>query len=155
MYRYFIAPLFLIIIIIGSCRSKDKQAEDDNISYGIPDTILAWKIYADSMILTRDQAIPDSIVTIRRIINGLNLKYPAVQIEFVKQSADTAFVAVPDAEYLGEQIGNAGSVEWFADAVFNLTSVPGVNYVSFQMALHSHASSGVISRANYKKWKLR
>jgi len=153
MCRCIVAPVFLIMIIIGSCKSKDKQAVNDTEIYATPDTILAWEINADSMILTRDKNIPDSMVTIQRIINGLNGKYPAVQAVFKKQSGDTAFVAVPDAEYLGDQIGSAGSAEWFADAVINLTSVSGINYVSFQMDLYSHASSGVIGRENYRNWK--
>jgi hypothetical protein len=155
MYRNIIVAFFLILIIIGSCKSKDKQVVNDTDSYAIPDTILAWKINADSMILTRDITIPDSIVSVHRIVNGLNEKYAFVQLVFIRQSGDTAFVTVTDAEYLGEQMGNAGAAQWFADAVFNITSVAGIHFVSFQIPLHSHASSGVISRDNYKKWKQR
>lgn len=126
---------------------------NDTDVFTIPDSILAWEINADSMILTRDINIPDSIVTVQRIINGLKLKYPAVQLVFLKQSGDTVFIAVPDAEYLGEQMGDAGAAEWYADAVINLTSVPGIDFVSFQMDLHSHASSGVIGRNQYNKWR--
>lgn len=155
MYRSVIFPVIFIMFIIGSCKNKDKQLLNDADVFAIPDSILAWEINADSMILTKDINIPDSILTVQRIINGLKLKYPAVQLVFLKQSGDTVFIAVPDAEYLGEQMGDAGSAEWYADAVINLTSVPGINFVSFHMDLHSHASSGVISRENYKNWRRR
>lgn len=153
MFRSIVFSLVFIMIFISSCKNKDQQVVNDSDIYATPDTILAWKINADSMILTRDISIPDSIVTIQRIINGLNAKYPAVQIIFVKQSDDTVYIAVPDAAYLGEQMGNAGAAEWYADAVINLTSVPGIDFVSFQMDLHSHASSGVIGSNQYYKWK--
>ncbi len=155
MYRSILFPLVFILIIIGSCRSKEKQVDIETDLWATPHTILAWKINADSMIMTRDINIPDSIVTIQRIINGLNVKYPSVHIVFIKQSGDTAFIAVPDAAYLGEQMGDAGAGEWYADAVINLTSVPGINFVSFEMALHNHASSGVINRNQYQKWRKR
>ena len=41
-----------------------------------------------------------------------------------------------------------GILAWFADAVINITSVQGMNYVSFKMDTHSHASSTVIGRNN-------
>lgn len=153
MNRSIIYLAVFIMFIIGSCNNNDKQAINGADIYAIPDTILAWEINADSMILKRDINIPDSIITIQRIINGLNLKYPAVQIVFIKQSDDTVFIAVPDAEYLGEQMGDAGSSQWYADAVINLTSVAGIDFVSFQIDLHSHASSGVIGRNQYYKWR--
>lgn len=153
MYRTIIFSFVFIMLIIGSCKSKDKQVDKESDLLATPDTILTWKINADSMIMKRDINIPDSIVTSQRIINGLNVKYPAVQIVFIKQGGDTVFIAVPDAAYLGNQMGSAGAGEWYADAVINLTSAPGINFVFFQMELHSHASSGVIGRNEYNKWR--
>ena len=105
------------------------------------------------MIMKRDAAIPDSAINITRIMNGLNDKYPDVHSVFVKQSGDTIFTSVPDAKYLGDQMGDAGASSWFDDATINLTSVSGVNYVSFKMDLHSHAASNVIGRDKYRNWK--
>jgi hypothetical protein len=144
--------VFMAFILFISCKDKN-EAEPETTEYMVPDTILAWDINADSMIMKRDSAIPDSAITISRIMNGLNDKYPDVHIVFVRQSADTIYTTVPDAEHLGEQMGDAGASAWFADAVINLTSVPGINYVSFDMDLHSHAGGGVISRKKYNDWK--
>lgn len=143
---------FILFVLLISCKDKN-EAEPETFEYVVPDTILAWDINADSMIMKRDTAIPDSAITISRIINGLNDKYPEVHIVVVKQSADTLYTTVPDAGYLGDQMGDAGASAWFDDAVINLTSVPGINYVSFDIDLHSHAGSGVISRNKYKGWK--
>lgn len=142
----------IAFVLLFGCKSSN-EAGPETIEYVVPDTILAWDINADSMIMKRDTAIPDSAITINRIMNGLNDKYPDVHIVIVKQSADTIYTSVPDAGYLGDQMGDAGAAAWFADAVINLTSVPGINYVSFDMDLHSHAGGGVISRNKYKDWK--
>ena len=143
--------IILLIFPFFSCSNDDKGIS--NTEYAIRDTILAWDTNADSMIMKRDLAVPDSAITVRRIINGLNEKYPEVHIEVIKQSGDTIYIEVPDAEYLGNQMGSAGSSAWFADAVINLTSVTGINYVSFKMDMYSHASGGVISQEEYKGWK--
>lgn len=145
------AVIILLIFLFFSCSNDDKKISENG--YAVSDTLLAWETNADSMIMKRDTAVPDSAITIKRIINGLNEKYPEIQIDVIKQSGDTIYVELPDAEYLGNQMGSAGSSAWFADAVINLTSVPGINYVSFKMDMYSHASGGVISQEEYKGWK--
>ncbi|HJS54857.1 MAG TPA: hypothetical protein VJ765_09945 [Chitinophagaceae bacterium] len=143
--------IILIAFIFSNCRGTDKEA--DEIEYGFSDTILVWETNTDSMIMKRDRTIPDSVITINRVINGLNEKYPEVQLVFLRQSNDTVYTRVPNSDYLGEQMGSAGASAWFDDAVINLTSVPGINYVSFSMNLQSHAGSSVISREKYNNWK--
>lgn len=145
------AVIILLIFLFFSCSNDDKKISENG--YAVSDTLLAWETNADSMIMKRDITVPDSAITIKRIINGLNEKYPEIQIDVIRQSGDTIYIAVPDGEYLGNQMGSAGSSAWFADAVINLTSVPGINHVSFKMDMYSHASGGVISEQEYKGWK--
>ena len=148
--------IFILLILTFGCGESNNETidkEPETIIYGYPDTLLAWEVNPDSMLMKRQTIFPDSSITIPRIINGLNEKYPQVQVTFLKQSSDTVYIEVPDSDYLGEQMGSAGSSAWFADAVINLCSVPGINYVSFKMDLHSHAGSEVIGRDVYKNWK--
>ena len=142
--------VFLVLILVA-CSNGDRSLADPETIVG--DSVLAWSTNADSMIMVRDKTIPDSAVTISRVINGLNGTYPEVHSDFLNQSGDTAFVAVPNADYLGEQMGSAGAIAWYADAVINLTSVSGINYVSFRMDEHSHAGSVVIGRSTYSNWQ--
>jgi len=145
------ALIILSTFVLINCRTKDQPIED--VPLAISDSILVWNVNADSMIMKKDILIPDSAITVRRIINGLNAKYPEVQLVYLKQSNDTIYTNVPNGEYLGNQMGNFGASAWFADATINLTSVPGVNYVSFSMARFSHAGSTTIGREEYKSWK--
>ena len=145
------AIIILMALVLANCSNDEKKINETE--YLIGDSILAWDTNLDSMIMRRDSTIPDSAITIKRIINGLNEKYPEVYIDFLKQSGDTAYTGVPDADYLGEQMGDAGAMAWFADAVINITSVQGINYVSFKMDTHSHASSTVIGREQYNDWR--
>jgi hypothetical protein len=143
--------IIALTFIFACCSNNDKNVDD--IPYGFSDSILVWDTNADSMIMKKDISIPDSLVTIDRIINGLNEKYPEVQLVFLSHSKDTLYTKVPNGEYLGNQMGSAGASAWFADAVINLTSIPGVNYVSFSMDTFSHAGSTIIGRENYADWK--
>ena len=149
--------LFLFILLFSlkcnNASEKEMNISSDQVEFEIPDSILVWNVDAEAMAMKRDSNIHDSIITTSRVINGLNEKYPQVKLHLLMQSSDTIYVEVPDASYLGEQMGSAGSAAWFDDAVINLTSIPGINYVSFRMDTHSHAQSAVISRRKYENWQ--
>jgi hypothetical protein len=148
MYRQKHNFLILSILFFCGCASHDEQ-----VVAVWPDALLAWDINADSLVMKRDITIPDSAITIRRVINGLNEKYPEVKLVLLRQGHDTVYTRVPDSDFLGEQMGSAGAAAWYADAVINLASVPGIHYVSFSMQTQSHAASSVISLENYRQWK--
>jgi|GEM_PF-2153378 len=142
-----IAVLSLTFIL--TCCGND--VDDSEIVFS--DTVLVWDINPDSMTMKKYMEVPDSVITVDRVVNGLNGKYPEVRLVFVKQGHDTLYTLIPSAEYLGDQMGSAGSAAWFADAAINLTSVPGVNYVAFALDTFSHAGSTIIGRDQYKNWK--
>jgi len=152
--RYFFSLLILLLFLnCNNASEKEKDSSSNFVEYAIPESILVWNVDAEAMIMKRDSNIHDSIITISRIINGLNEKYPQVKLRLLRQGGDTLYVDVPDASYLGEQMGSAGSAAWFDDVVINLTSAPGINYVSFRMDTHSHAQSAIISRNKYENWQ--
>lgn len=147
--------LITLLFCLGCKNSAEKEIEiqPEFIENAVADSILVWNIDAEARNMVRDTTVPDSIISVQRILNGLNEKYPKVPVRLIKQSADTVYTVVPDASFLGEQMGSAGAATWFADAVINLTSVPGINYVSFLMDPHSHAQSSIISGKEYEKWQ--
>ena len=153
MKRIFIFFCVINSLLFVACNSGDETPATETIETVYPDSLLAWRINIDSMVMIREKFFPDSTITITRIINGLNQSYPDVHVNFIKQSSDTLFVEIPDATYLGEQMGDAGAAAWFADAAINLTSVAGINFVSFKMDRHSHAASTIIGRETYEDWK--
>jgi hypothetical protein len=146
-----LAPVIVLSFFLVCCGNNDGDMDDDSIIY--TDTVLVWETNPDSMSMTRYMMIPDSAITVPRVINGLNGKYPEVRLVLIKQSGDTVYALIPDSDYLGNQMGSAGASAWFADAAINLTSVPGVNYVSFTMDTLSHAGSTIIGRDRFNNWK--
>ncbi|MCE3281520.1 MAG: hypothetical protein K0Q66_257 [Chitinophagaceae bacterium] len=145
----------VLILFIASCecnKGKDKPGAPDTTLL-IPDTLLVYDVNNESKTLKRYTEVPDSAFTAARVVNGLNEKYPNVQLQLLRQSADTLYVAVPASEYLSERMGSAGASQWYADAVLNLTGVQGVNYVNISLQEGSHASPGVFSRKSYEDYK--
>ncbi len=148
---------FLLLIgLVAGCKDssiREAKVEADTVYSETPDTVLVWNTDPEKMLMKRDTAISENRISADAVVNGLNEKYPEVKLVYLKQSGDTLYTVVPDTEYLGEQMGDTGAAAWFADAVINLTLVPGINDVSFQMNLHSHASGGVIGRGKYSNWR--
>jgi hypothetical protein len=149
--------IIVAIVLVTACKCNNDQQEpitEDSILV-IPDTLLVYDVNTDTRTWKKFTEVPDSAFTASRIVNGLNQKYPEVQLQLIKQSNDTLYVTVPNNEFLGEQMGNAGAVSWFSDAVLNLTGVPGVTYVNMQMEKRSHALPGVFTKENVKGYQER
>ena len=89
-------------------------------------------------------------LTASDMITQLNQNYEEVQLEFNKISNDTIFIKIPDSEKLTQQMGSTGSYNYLAAAVFNLTEVQGLKYVSFDFKEGDHAMPGVFSRDNFQ-----
>lgn len=145
-----------LLLFITACKcnnGKDKQTAQDTLLV-IPDTLLVYDVNSEAKTMKKYTEVPDSAFTAVRVVNGLNEKYPSIQLQLIRQSNDTLYVAVPNNEHLAEQSGSAGSAAWYADAVINLTSIPGVNYVNIDMKPGSHASPGVFGEASYKEYKI-
>lgn len=149
--------IIVAIVLITACKCNNDQQQptaEDSILV-IPDTLLVYDVNTDTRTWKKFTEVPDSAFTAIRIVNGLNQKYPEVQLQLIKQSNDTLYVIVPNNEFLGERMGNAGAVSWFSDAVLNLTGVPGVTYVNIQMEKRSHALPGVFTKENVKGYQER
>lgn len=83
------------------------------------------------------------------MIAYLNSRNPNIQLQFIKTSGDTLYVSIPEATYLTQQMGSTGPSLFFAEAVFNLTEIPGIRFVSFDFEEGDHASPAVLSRERY------
>jgi len=140
----------IVLITACKCNNNQQQPTAEDAVLVIPDTLLVYEVNTETKTWKKFTEVPDSAFTAIRIINGLNQKYPEVQLQLLEQSNDTLYVSVPNNEFLGEQMGNAGAASWFSDAVLNLTAIPGVMYVNMQMENRSHAVPGIFNKENVK-----
>ncbi len=113
-----------------------------------------WNIDFDNKTITKSADFSNVNLSIDSIIKGLNLKYREIPLKKINLSNDTLFTKILDSEYLAERMGSSGSAYYFAEAVINLTTVPGVNFVKMDFTEGSHASPGIFNRKNYSDFEV-
>lgn len=87
----------------------------------------------------------------QQMVEALNTTYPDIQLDFQRISNDTAYIDIPRSEYLSRQIGSTGAYNYLATAVFNLTELKGVKYVTFKFEEGDHAAPGTYTRDEFKR----
>ena len=97
-----------------------------------------------------EQGGPDTL-SVDAVTSFLNKKYSNVQLQFGRISGDTIYMSIPQATYLTQQMGSTGPLVYFADAVYNLTEIPGIRYVRFDFEEGDHASPAVLHRNSFKQ----
>lgn len=85
------------------------------------------------------------------MVQALNKTYPEIQLQLQRISNDTAYLSIPESAYLTQQIGSTGAYNYLATAVYNLTELKGVKYVTFELKEGDHAGPGTYSREDFKK----
>jgi hypothetical protein len=144
--------LFLIPVIsvtIAACNnSSDKPVPDDG-SVSAPELRTSWQATMNDstgkLEMVSANTGPDTL-TPAAVIAYLNSINANVQLQEIRTSNDTLYVKIPQAMYLTQQMGSSGPVLFFAEAVYNLTEIPGIRYVNFDFEEGDHASPSTISR---------
>ena len=161
----------LLLLALLSCENNanNKAATDstENINPAAADTAalgpelpvtdrrlyFLWEVDADQKTKRKNQQAKQAYYNVDTLITGLNEQYPQIRLEKKRLSNDTLYTGIKDAQYLTEQMGSTGSEQYIAQAVLNLTAVPGINYVRIDFPEGSHASPDVWSRKSFSDYK--
>ena len=159
---------FLALILLFSCSNNadDKTGDDSTRLRELPvdssevtvdelttEDFYVWKVDNDEKTIRKNPKLGDDVLGVDTLLIGLNEMYPKIKLEKVKQSGDTLYTRIKDADYLTEQMGSAGSEAYLAQAVLNLTSANGVNYVRIDFEMGSHAMPDVWSKKSFADYK--
>ena len=150
----------VLLLLLFSCNSAKEEASTDENVVAEVDTVAVVKTESPLYIWSatpdyekiKNPAAPGSL-PLDSLIKGLNVKYENVLLEKLKQSGDTLYTRIADSRYLGNQMGTTGAEIYLADVILNLTTVPGVNYVSIDMEEQSHTQAGVWNKEAFKNYK--
>ncbi len=123
------------------------ESPDSNFEVLGVDSNLLWSVDINNKTLKK----PTSRMTpvLGTVINSLNAQYPEIQLVNPVMGHDTLIMKIPNSDYLTNQIGSSGAAQYLAQAIINLTSVPGVKYVKLNFEMGSHASPGVWDRSDF------
>ncbi|MBK7561487.1 MAG: hypothetical protein IPP43_11655 [Chitinophagaceae bacterium] len=143
----------LYFFFLGACNNKADQPPVEDDSTNLAGTSYSWQARLNDssgrLEMTKmeiggpDSLNPGSVV---RYINTSNNN---VQFELVKTSNDTVYVKIKDATYLTQQMGSTGTTMYLAQAIYNLTEIPGIRYVNLDFEEGDHAAPGTYSRESF------
>ena len=131
--------------------NKADQPETENDATNI---VFNWEAALNDssgrLELVKQEGIGPDSLSPKAVIDFLNKKNEFVQIQYIKVSGDTLYAKIPEATYLTQQMGSSGPTLFFAEAVYNLTEIPGIRFVNFDFEEGDHASPGVFDRDTFK-----
>jgi len=128
------------------------SSEADIIELGKED-FYVWQVDNDKKTIAKNPRITEQYLNADTLIIGLNKMFSTIKLEKIKQSNDTLYTQIKDATFLTEQMGSSGSELYIAQAVLNLTSIKGINYVKIDFEEGSHASPDTWSKESFKDYK--
>ena len=141
--------LFSACFFLIACSNNKDEKEDTEVTETETEILLWQSTMNDStgrLELSHNRPFTSDTLTPEVIITYLNIQYPRIHLQLDTISNDTLYVSIPDAMFLTQQMGSSGPVIYFADAVYNLTEIPGIRYVSFNFEEGDHAAPSVDSR---------
>jgi hypothetical protein len=147
--------LLLSFIVFLSCNSADEDEHmEETVTVELaPEDIYAYEVNMDSMTKKRNDSLPARYLHVDSLLKGMNERFEAVRIEKVKQSNDTLYTRIPDAEYLTQRMGSAGPEFYFTSLYFNLTAVPGIRYIKVDLEEGDHAGPTLLGPENFSNYK--
>jgi hypothetical protein len=163
MKKIFFAVIILAIFISCNTKQPDKKMVDadtaalntitDSSSLKT-DAHYLWSAGLapqSGVIMKKLRLVAADSLTQTNIIQILNETYPEIPLRFTKSSNDTLFVKISNSNYLTQQMGSSGPEVYLADVTYNLTEIPGINYVAILFKEGDHASPGIYSRTDFVK----
>jgi hypothetical protein len=141
--------LVLILFLFSACRNNKADEEvpvEDSVV-----TRYSWEATdTGRIVLMKKEGEGPDTLSPGGVVAFLNNNYPDVQLVIVKTSGDTLFLKIPQSTYLTQQMGSSGPTTYIAEAVYNLTEIPGIHYVSFDFEEGDHAQPGTFNRESFK-----
>ena len=137
-----------ILVLLSACGNNkpgEQVAEEDTVF-----TRYSWEATDTGRIvlLKKEGKGPDTLSN-EGVVTFLNNNWPHVQLVIIKTSGDTLFLKIPQSTYLTQQMGSSGPTTYFAEAVYNLTEIPGIHYVHFDFEEGDHAQPGTFNRDSF------
>jgi hypothetical protein len=151
--------LILVLTVLMACnqdpKSPSSTTTDNLISTEKPAQIadVPWSVVTDStsqkMKLVQSEDVTTQELDSNNVTEALSRKYPEIKIIWLKQQHDTAFVKIPNAEFLTQSSGSMGAQIFMAEVTYSYTQIPGINFVNFSFKEGDHAAPGTYDRSNF------
>jgi hypothetical protein len=105
------------------------------------------------LVMTKTRPLSPDSLSAPIIVQVFNEMYPEIPITVNKIAHDSIFIKIGNSKYLTQQMGSSGPETYFAELTYNLTEVPGINYVDFNFKEGQHAAPATYSRTDFVQVK--
>ena len=141
------------IALYGCGREGNGDGSSASNDVGVNPSGPLWSYDYDTTIqdfrLTRLRTVDSDTLNVATIFSILNTTWPDINLVHQRTSNDTIFIYIPASQYLTQQMGSTGPVQFFVTATYSLTELDGIRYVSYQFQPGDHAEPGVYSRESF------
>ncbi|MEO5912109.1 MAG: hypothetical protein ABIP95_14555 [Pelobium sp.] len=132
-------------VINSEMNSNEKPVEIADVPWAaVTDTTTQKIAMVKSDLVTENDLSPENV------IEALGRKYPEIKLVWLKQQHDTAFVSIPDANYLTRGSGSMGAQIFLSETTYSFTSIPGIKFVNYAFKEGDHASPGTFTRQDFE-----
>jgi hypothetical protein len=134
-------------LLTGCGGADDELPEEAEYIEHQPNSILPyWEVDYFGKTMRKDSLANWGQLNADSIISGLNQRNENIKLEKIRQTGDTLFLRIKDAEFLNTEMGTSGAQQYFCDVILNLTEVKGINFVYFDFIEGDHASPGLYGK---------
>jgi spore germination protein GerM len=129
--------------------NEKRKARIEQLTRGYPSGV--WECDNDANRIVFMQEIKNPTLNI--IISALNdfsISHDEPTINFLKQHKSNVDITVNDSEQLTERMGSAGANCFLGKVVYSITSIEGIDSVTFKFEEGSHAVPGKYSRIDFE-----
>lgn len=149
MKNYILILLSCILLIACASNDADQPAAGNDTAMSIYSWQASLNDTSGNLIMKKvETAGPDSLSP-EAVVKFLNTTNENIILELTKLSGDTIYLKIADAMYLTQQMGSSGPTIYIARAVYNLTEIPGIKFVTLDFEEGDHATPGTYNRDSF------
>ncbi len=160
MKKYTWIAMFTVLLSCNQKKNNEANVETDttivfhnsDTTSVKTDTHYFWGSSWDTekgLVMIKTLPLNKDSLTVPLIIGKLNKMYPEIQLRYLKTSEDSVVIYIDRSSYLTQSMGSSGAQEYLAIVTFNLTEIPGINFVNLNFKAGDHASPGTYSRTDF------
>lgn len=160
MQKLLLLLITMTVFVACNNNASTENSTDDSLLTDaelLPEERLSWITVYDSVknsfVLEQQRKVDANNLKVENVISDINATWENVKLEFKKISNDTLYVAIPQSDYLTQQMGSSGSSEYIASATFNLTELKGIRFVNYDFQEGDHLSPGTFKRESFKEFQ--
>jgi len=147
-------PFYFILIaclLLIACNNKaDKPVSESDTAQAIYSWQSTLNDSTGRLEMKKTEKMGPDSLSPAAVVAYLNSIDSTEKLVLLKISNDTAYLKIPEATHLTQQMGSTGAQLYLAQVIYNLTEIPGIRFVNLDFEEGDHAAPGTYTRESFK-----